>query len=159
MADLAATWPARVGVGSFESVVADADAIGIERCLSKAPAQSLSALADAARYARRTDLARRALLAERRRFSGSTDAHDAAFLIGRLAEDAAGDTREALVWYDRYLAESERGTYAAEALGRKMAALARLGDTADARSTAEQYLEVYPHGAFANRARRIQESR
>jgi ferric-dicitrate binding protein FerR (iron transport regulator)/TolA-binding protein len=155
VAEVTATWPARVGSGAFESVVTEADAIGIGRCLSKLPAQSLNALADAARYARRTDLARRVLLAERRRFSGSTDAHDAAFLLGRLVDDATGDTRDALFWYGRYLEESEHGTYAPEALGRKMAAHERLGEAVNARRTAEAYLETYSRGAFANRARKI----
>ncbi|MBC8131535.1 MAG: FecR domain-containing protein [Deltaproteobacteria bacterium] len=157
IAEVAATWEARVATGAFQSVVADADAMGVGRCLAYAPVGALGALADAARYVRRTDLARRAFLAERSRFGGTVAAHDAAFLIGRLAEDASGNTREALLWYDRYLEEGERGTYASEALGRKMLALDRLGQDADARSTAETYLETYPHGAFAVRARRIRD--
>jgi tetratricopeptide (TPR) repeat protein len=140
-------------------VIDDADAAGVERCLALAPAHSLVALADAARYARRTDLARRALLAERRRFPNAAGAHDAAFLIGRLAEDATQDPREALLWYDRYLEEERRGTYTSEALGRKMLVLDRLGELADARGTAERYLAAYPAGPYTARARRIQAQR
>jgi ferric-dicitrate binding protein FerR (iron transport regulator) len=160
IAGISASWAARVASGAFQGVVDEADAIGVELCLAKAPADSLAALADAARYVRRTDLARQALLAERRRFARSVGAHDAAFLIGRLAEDTGGDLREALLWYDRYLEQSQTGTYAgtyaSEALGRKMLALDRLGEAADARVTAQRYLTAFPTGAFATRARRIQ---
>ncbi|MES1205495.1 MAG: FecR family protein [Pseudomonadota bacterium] len=159
IADVSATWESRVAAGQFQSVVDAADKAGIERCLAAVPAASLGALADAARYARRTDLARRALLAERRRFGGTVGAHDAAFLIGRLAEDADGDLREALRWYDRYLEEGAAGTYASEALGRKMLALDRLGEAEDARAVAGRYLDGFPTGAFAIRARRLQAGR
>jgi ferric-dicitrate binding protein FerR (iron transport regulator) len=160
VAGIPADWSVRVASGAFQGVVDEADAIGVEQCLARAPAESLVALADAARYVRRTDLARQALLAERRRFARSVGAHDAAFLIGRLAEDTSGDLREALLWYDRYLEQSQGdsghdGTYASEALGRKMLALDRLGEAADARVTAEHYLTAFPTGAFATRARRI----
>ena len=156
---LSATWPSRVASGAFQSVVDDADTAGVERCLAVASVQSLAALADAARYARRTDLARRALLAERRRFPDAQGAHDAAFLIGRIAEDARQDLREALTWYDRYLEEGIRGTYRSEALGRRMLALYRLGELADARGAAERYLATFPGGAYTARARRIQAQR
>lgn len=162
IADTSSTWASRVASGAFKGVVDEADATGVERCLAEIPAASLQALADAARYVRRTDLARRALLAERRRFVGSVGAHDAAFLIGRLAEDSSGDSREALAWYDRYLGEGEdgeHGTYASEALGRKMMTLDRLGEGAEARIAAERYLELFAGGAFASRARRIQQQR
>jgi len=100
-------------------------------------------------------LARRALLAERRRFPSAVGAHDAAFMIGRLAEDANQDLREALLWYDRYLEEGLHGSYTSEALGRKMLALHHLGEWADARGAAERYLATFPRGAYAARALRI----
>ena len=43
------------------------------------------------------------LLAERSRFPGSRSAIEAAFFLGRIAEDEGGD---AIEWYDRYLSES-----------------------------------------------------
>jgi hypothetical protein len=155
---VSASWAARVASGAFLGVVADAQMLGLSRCLSLAPAASLAALADAARYARRPELARRALLAERRRFAGSTGAHDAAFLLGRLAEDATGDHREALRWYDLYLDEGGAGqtaTYGAEALGRRMLALERLGRGAEARAAAARYLQSFPDGPHAHRAERL----
>jgi len=157
--EVSATWAARVASGAFRGVVTDADALGVERCLTQAPSSALAALADAARYVRRPDLARRALLAERRRFPDTTDAHNAAFLIGRLADDADGDPREALLWYERYLGEAEHGTYAAEVLGRKMLALDRLGRTGEARAAAAAYLAAFPEGPHAARATRLRARR
>jgi len=156
--EISANWAARVAAGAFHGVVADAHRLGIRRCLAVAPAASLAALADAARYARRPDLAQQALLAERRRFAGTVGAHDAAFLLGRLAEDGSGDRREALRWYDRYLDEVDRAhgsTYAAEALGRRMLALEHLGWIAEARATAAAYLRDFPEGPHAGRAEHL----
>ena len=153
--DVSASWAARVASGAFTGVVEDADALGVERCLAQVSAPALAALADAARYGRRTELARRALLAERRRFAGTAAAHDAAFLLGRLADDTTGDAREALRWYERYLAESADGTYGAEALGRKMLALDRLGRAEDARAAAGAYRAAFPDGPHATRAARL----
>ena len=67
--EVSASWAARVSSGAFRGVVEDADSPGVERCLAEVSAPALAALADAARYVRRTELARRALLAERRRFA------------------------------------------------------------------------------------------
>lgn len=156
--EVSASWAARVASGAFRGVVADAQVLGVERCLALAPAASLAALADAARYARRPELARRALLAERRRFAGTVGAHDAAFLLGRLAEDATGDHRQALRWFDRYLDEAgaaRAATYTGEALGRRMLALERLGRAAEARAAAMAYLQSFPGGPHARRAERL----
>ncbi len=113
----------------------------------------LAALADAARYAGRSDLARRALLAERARFPGSAEARAAAFLLGRIADDGAS-TAAAVRWYDDYLTEAPHGAFAAEALGRKLVALRRAGDPA-ARPTAAEYLRRYPDGPHAAAAREL----
>ena len=67
--------------------------------------------------------ARRALEAQRRRFHGSPRAADAAFFLGRLDENDGAGLIHALRWYDRYLDEAPSGSYAAEALGRKMVAM------------------------------------
>jgi hypothetical protein len=106
------------------------------------------ALADAARYLHERSLARRGLLAERSRFGGTADARGAAFVLGRMADDG-GSRDEAIRWYDTYLTESPRGSFAAEALGRKLVALVESGDTVGARSVAKEYLARFPHGAHA----------
>ena len=112
----------------------------------------IKALADAARYARRSDLARRALIAKRQRFAGSGGAREAAFFLGRLAEDNGGG---ALEWYDRYLSESPRGAYASQALGRKMMLVYQQRGEAAAAPLARDYLGRYPAGPYASAARKI----
>jgi hypothetical protein len=66
-----------------------------------------------------------------------------------------GDPEGALVWYDRYLAEARGGTYASEALGRKMLVVQRLQGVAAARAIAMQYLERFPGGPHASSAKAI----
>jgi TolA-binding protein len=150
-------WPARVAAGDFRGVVADAQARGVDSALHGAPLPDLAALADAARYAGDSDLARRALLAERSRFPGSAEAHAAAFLLGRLADSGGGAAGGAVSWYDTYLAEAPRGAFAAEALGRKLAALRRAHDPG-ARAVAAEYLQRYPKGPYAASARELTEA-
>ena len=150
-------WPARVAAGDFRGVVADAQARGVDASLHGAPLADLGALADAARYAGDNDLARRALLAERSRFPASAEAHAAAFLLGRLADSGGGAPGAAVGWYDAYLAEAPYGAFAAEALGRKLAALRRAHDPA-ARAVAAEYLQRYPKGPYAASARELTEA-
>ena len=60
------------------------------------------------------------------------------------------------MWYDRYLAESGgKGSYASEALGRRMLVLSALG-SAEAAAAATRYLNAFPDGPYAARARRLQ---
>jgi hypothetical protein len=112
----------------------------------------LFALADAARYRRRVDLARAALLAQRRRFPGSPRA---LFLLGRVEEARGGGMAQAIRWYDEYLAQAPMGAYAAEALGRKMTITSKVGGPAKARPVAEEYLRRFPKGTYAGSARAI----
>ena len=144
------SWAKRVASGEFQIVLDEAQARGIESVLASGSLDDLMALSDAARYAARGDLAQRALTAVRSRFSSSDAARTAAFLLGRLAE--GGSSSAAIDWYDRYLAEAPGGTFAAEALGRKMLLL-RSRAPAQARGVAEQYLRRFPKGAYAQVAR------
>jgi hypothetical protein len=143
-----------VARGQFHVVVREAEDAGIDRCLAGLPSDRLIALADAARYTARIDLARRVLIAQRQRFSGSAPAHDAAFLLGRLAEDTGAPLPNALDWYDRYLVEAPAGSYAAEALGRKMLASTKIPGGAGA-AVAREYLLRYPNGQYVTQARGI----
>jgi hypothetical protein len=147
-------WPARVAAGDFDGVLADASARGIDRAIRAVSLADLVALADAARYARRPDVARKALVAERDRFPRTAEARAAAFLLGRLADDAGGAPADAIRWYDAYLAEAPGGAFAAEALGRKMMAERRAKDPA-AQRTATEYLRLHPAGPHAAAAREI----
>jgi TolA-binding protein len=148
-------WPERVADGQAAAVVAEAHRRGVPRVLAHSSSEDLAALADAARYQRRDALARRALLAQRRRFPGSARAAEASFLLGRLDDRDAGDGALALSWYDRYLRDAPRGPYAAEALGRKMMVLERQHRDAEARAVAADYLRRFPDGNYAHAARAI----
>ena len=97
-------------------------------------------------------MARSALLAERHRFPGSPAALDAAFLLGRLAEARPAEIGDAVKWYDTYLAGAPAGTYASEALGRKMVATKQLDGFSAASSLARDYLRRFPAGPYAGAA-------
>ncbi len=126
--------------------------MGLEGALAKSSLADLVALGDAARYRGRSDVARRALLAQRERFSSSTAARTAAFLLGRLAE---AEPETAIRWYDRYLAEVPNGEFASEALGRKLVAVHSVSGPVAARPVAKEYLRRFPNGAYAAKAREL----
>jgi hypothetical protein len=146
------SWGKRVAAGDFDAVLAEAQEMGLEGALAKSSLADLVALGDAARYRGRSDVARRALLAERERFSSSTAARTAAFLLGRLAE---AEPETAIRWYDRYLAEVPNGEFASEALGRKLVAVHSVSGPVAARPVAKEYLRRFPNGAYAAKAREL----
>jgi len=146
-------WAPARAAGDWNRVLELATKRGLHRTLSERSSDDLALLADAAHYVRRDDVAEQALLAQRERFAGSTRAKDAAFLLGRIVESKPNGARRALDWYDRHLEEAPEGTYASEALGRKMTVLARLRGDAAARPVAEEYLRRYPSGTYARAAR------
>ena len=148
------TWTAALSAGDFETILEDAER-DIGHTLATRGTEDLAALADAARYRRHDDVARRALLAQRRRFAGSPRAADAAFFLGRLDENGGRGHGPALAWYERYLDEAPRGSYVAEALGRKMIAVEEIHGAAAARNVAEQYLRRFPRGSYAGAARAL----
>jgi hypothetical protein len=157
IADSAHTWGQDLLRGKADRIVDDALRRGLDACLADSSASELAALADAARYTRRNDVARRALLAERRRFAGSRTAADAGLLLGRLAEAEQNDS-QALSWFDTYLAEAPSGAHASEALGRKMAIVRHSVGAAAARAVAQEYLEKYPDSTYSSAARAILKS-
>jgi len=149
------TWNQRIASGDHLKVLREAERRGIPATLAHSSSADLAALADAARWAGRNEIARRALLAQRRRFDGSARARDAAFLLGRLADDKHGNAAEALRWYDTYLVESADGSYSAEALGRKMVATQRGAGRSTACPIARDYLRRHPTGPYARLAQGI----
>jgi TolA-binding protein len=151
-------WAARLAAGDFEGIVRQAQRSGIETCLADASSGELAALADAARYSRHDDIARKALMAVQRRFPQSTPARDATFLLGRL-EETQGATAKAVSFYDEYLQRSPNGTYASEALGREMTLTELLSGDSVARKMAAEYIDRFPGGTYASRARSIAQSR
>jgi TolA-binding protein len=150
-------WPRLIARGDFAAVVHQAERRGLDATVAGASAADLSALADAARYTKRNDLARQALLSLRARFPGTSRASDAAFFLGRLAELTSSSGAAALSWYETYLGESKRGPYTGEALGREIVLLAR-SDRDRARKAAQTYLERFPKGAQAALAKSLLQS-
>jgi hypothetical protein len=150
-------WTAELAAGRFAVILQQAERRGLDTCLAEVSSDDLAALADAARYSRREDVARRALTAQRRRFAKTARANDAAFLLGRL-EETAHYFELALTWYERCLAESPRGTYTSEALGRKMTVVRRLYGAGRARPIAEDYLRRFENGTYAAAARALTRS-
>jgi FecR protein len=148
-------WMAKLAAGKTAAVVADAERRGLAKVLDSSSSEDLAALADASRFEKRDDLARRALLAQRRRFPRSLRAREASFLLGRL-DDATDDGAEtALGWYDQYLDEAPGGAYVSEALGRKMMALERMHRRAEAVAVAADYLRRFPSGIYFHAAQAL----
>jgi hypothetical protein len=146
---------AKLAAGKTAAVVADAERRGLAKVLDSSGSEDLAALADASRFEKRDDLARRALLAQRRRFPRSLRAREASFLLGRL-DDATDDGAEtALGWYDRYLDEAPGGAYVSEALGRKMMDLERTHRRAEAVAVAADYLRRFPSGIYFHAAQAL----
>jgi FecR protein len=151
--DRASSWTAKLAAGRAADILEQVDRLGLEPSLAGRSAEDLAALADAARYRGRPEIALRALLMLRQRFSRSNAGIDAAFQLGRLEQAAHPD--EAIRWYDRYLQEAPAGPYAAEALGLEMVTVQRFYGSAGARPVAQKYLESYPSGAYAAAAKAI----
>jgi hypothetical protein len=147
-------WPKLVAAGQFTALLAQANERGTSNCLRACSASDLSALADAARYTGRTDLADQSLRALRGRFAREPEGRSAAFLLGRLRE-GQGAASDARTWYERYSNEAPGGPYAAEALAGKMRTTLTLEGRAAAEPIAQDYLRRYPTGVQAGTAHGI----
>jgi hypothetical protein len=150
-----ASWTELVSKGAFRQVVDEATARGTSDCLASCSPDDLSALADAARYVGRGDLAEPALLAIRSRHVSAHGVR-AAFLLGRLHE-SKGSMASAKSWYETALREGPGGAFAAEALAGKMRAVNALEGRAAARTVAQEYLRRHPKGVHAAAARQLVE--
>ncbi|WP_437523633.1 FecR domain-containing protein [Sorangium sp. So ce726] len=147
-------WAGKLAAGKLDAIVDEAQRRGLDVSLAESSNEELSVLADAARYTRRNDIARQALLAQRRRFPATQRGKEAAFLLGRLAEAQEGGAA-ALAWFETYLKEAPQGAYASEALGRKMVIVQRLHGDAQAEAVARAYLLRFPGGTYAQAARAL----
>jgi TolA-binding protein len=148
-------WDQAMSGGDWDRILDDVERDGVTATLAGASDEELLALANAARYRRRTDLAREALATERRRFPSSRRALDATYLLGRVEEATAGGRARAVRWYDEYLSRAPSGTYASEALGRKMTLMNELDGPSRARPLAEEYLRRFPGGSYAGSAQAL----
>ncbi len=150
-----ASWADSVASGDYAAVLIDADRRGVSAVLADGSLSDLVALGDAARLSGRHELAKRALLAQRARFARSGAARDAAFFLGRIADDQELSPGSAIPWYDTYLSEAPHGHFAAEAFGRKMVAVSKQSGRSGARDLAADYLKRYPSGPHATVAREL----
>lgn len=144
-------WRALAREAHFKEAVEAAEALGYDAVCASANAKDLLMLADAARLASKGDRARTAYAAVRSRHAGSDEAARAAFALGVMAFPSDS----ALPLLEEYLTSAPAGPLAPEALGRILEIRHRSGDTAGARSAAEQYLASYPNGAHAKLAKSI----
>jgi TolA-binding protein len=148
-------WSRKLARGQWDRILEEAKRVGVEATLGEASSDDLFALANAARYRHRFDLARAALLAERRRFPASPLALQATYLLGRVEESRDNGTAQAIAWYDEYLSRAPAGPLAGEALGRKMTLTDKLEGPERARSLAREYLRRFPKGNYAGSAREL----
>jgi transmembrane sensor len=136
--------------GRFRSAYQVASAAGFEAECAGASADELLLLGDAARLSGHADHAAYAYQSLRRRFARTGAAAPAAFKLGRLG--SGGDARR---WFETYLAERPSGPLAEAALGRLFEAEVQSGGAAGARDLARRYLERFPRGAHADKARKV----
>lgn len=148
-------WTRALASGHLDEILDEVDRAGTKATVETASFDDLFALADAARYRRRTSLAREALLSARRRFPSSARTADTDYLLGRVEEETEHGPSAALHFYDQYLAHAPRGTYAAEALGRRMILTKKLNGPEAAAPIAEEYLRRFPNGSYAGSARAL----
>jgi TolA-binding protein len=148
-------WTRKLASGQWERILAEARHLGVDSVLGEASSADLFALANAARYRHQLDLARSALLAQRRRFPESSRALEATYLLGRVEESADASTARAMSWYDEYLSRAPTGPLAGDALGRKMTLTDKIEGPAHARALAEEYLRRFPKGNYAGSAREL----
>lgn len=140
--------------GHHDAAWREVKRVGLSRLYAKASGADLLLLADLSRARGDGPWARRTLLSIRKRFAGKRAGALAAFELGRVAA-RKGDHAQAERRFGYYLAVQPRGKRAADALGRQMVALGKLGRRAEARRKAKAYLAAYPKGAYARVARAI----
>jgi hypothetical protein len=150
----AASYADLVRAGAFEQVVTAATQAGLAQTLAHNGAEDVRALADAARYLHRTELAVRSLTVLRTRFPGTHHSAAAAFLLGRTYENAE-QPQAAQRFYELYERESPNGEFAAEALAGRMRTVASMQGESAGRAIAQQYLDRYPRGVHAKTARQL----
>lgn len=152
---LTPSWRELAHRSKYHEALAAAEAVGFDAICRAAAAADLRLLGDVARLAGDGARASQAYLAIRQRFGQTPAASEAAFLLGRVAQDAASDHAHAAKWLTTYLGEHPSGPLAAEALGRLIEAEDRRGDHAAARRAATRYLAAYPDGWHASYARSV----
>jgi hypothetical protein len=148
------SWREQAGAGRYRDALLEAERKGFDGICRTAVGADLLTLAEAARYAGRSDRAEQALQSVRARFARGEDAAMAAYQLGRIAAEGRRDHGEAARWFRTYLAERPNGRLNREAEGRLLESLAFM-DRQTAREAARAYLVRYPTGPHAAFARNL----
>jgi len=148
-------WQELIAKGRLREGLRAAERGDFDLVCQTATAKELLALAEAGRFFGPSKRAVAALGALRRRFPHLPDAGTAAFTLGRIALEKEGAYSQAANWFEIYLREQPNGPLMGDAFGRLMEARRRSGDSAAARSSAQQYLRRFPAGPYAAEARDI----
>ena len=148
-------WQLALDDGDWETALVRLGDEKRARALAAADDNTLWMMVKWARQARRNGLARELLVAYRKRFPGSERAATAAFLIGKSSLDLASDFEAAYKWISVYLEEAPSGVLREEAMGRLIVAAEALEKQALRHSAAKRYLDEYPNGDYAERARML----
>jgi FecR-like protein len=149
------TWQELYDLGRYAEAVKAAEQNNLEALLQRLDDAQLWQLADSARFASRGDVARKVLIALRKRFWGTRRAKIAAFILGRLAVEVDKKPREACRWFQIYLRESPDGDLTEEALGRCVSTCPKAGMHAEARGAARDYLDSFPEGVLREQAEEV----
>jgi transmembrane sensor len=147
-----AEWLKLAQRGDYATAYTLLDPIFDAQLVSRGAAE-LGLMADVARLSGHWDRAALAYNTLRARYPDTGRAANAAFSLARLAFDQRKSYAEAARWFQAYLDEEPQGPFAREALGRRVEALDRAGDSAAARREGEQYLKLYPEGPHARAVR------
>jgi transmembrane sensor len=138
----------------YRDALAEAEQLGFDALCEDASATDVLLLGDVARLAGNVARAKRAYLALRHRFVGGPAAHGA-FMLGRIAHDQASAYAEAAEYFATYLREAPAGALAREAASRLVEARLHAGDREAAKAAAVRYLDLYPSGPYAERAKEV----
>lgn len=142
-----AQWSEWVAEGRATAVLDEA-LPRLDDVLREQNAPVLLALADAARFQHRDDVAEQTCETIRRRFPKTAQAATARFTQGRLAEQR-GALTQALAHYEAYDVEAPEGALAAEALARRVQLESTRGDGVRACALAKTYVARFPAGPLA----------
>jgi hypothetical protein len=148
----APAWPQLASAQRYDEALAAAERGGFAAECRRRAAPELLVLGDVARLAGSPERALQAYAAAR---SKRTGADRSAFGMGLVEFDQRRSYRAAAGWFATYLREQPQGPLAEQAEGRVMDAWQRAGEPARARAAAQAYLGRYPHGAYADLARRL----
>lgn len=154
-APLRVTWQALAAHGKYKEAMAAVEREGFDGVVARSTAPDLATLGDVTRLSGESGRAMQTLNAIRARFPGTSESAASAFLLGRLSFEQRGQYAEAEQWFSTYLTEEPGGPFAREAEGRLIECKLHRADEEGAREAARRYLENYPGGPHAAKARSL----